>query len=208
MQLSKQERRAAPYLKGNIVNRNSTRTRVLVLAALGLLATVPVANPQETTSGEGGDSAGSIDGPGAQNTGPDSIDGTGMNSAVGTGPDSIDGTGLNSAVGTGPDSIDGTGLNSAVGTGPDSIDGTGLNSAVGTGPDSIDGTGLNSVQPALMQTSGSQYTVEPGDTLQSIALSHYGDENKYVVIYEANRATISNPDAIVAGQTLILPTLH
>jgi len=50
------------------------------------------------------------------------------------------------------------------------------------------------------------YTVQPGDTLRSIAQDQYGDAGMWPRIYEANRDTIgSNPDNLVAGTTLTLP---
>jgi nucleoid-associated protein YgaU len=50
------------------------------------------------------------------------------------------------------------------------------------------------------------YTVQPGDTLRSIAEDQYGDAELWPRIYEANRDEIgSNPDNLVAGTTLKLP---
>jgi len=52
----------------------------------------------------------------------------------------------------------------------------------------------------------STYTVQPGDTLRSIAEDQYGDAELWPRIYEANRDKIgSNPDNLVAGMTLTLP---
>lgn len=177
-----------------------TRTSVLVLVALSLLAwgagtsaqEVPGTEHQQPAEGVGATATEGMSVRSTDGTGIDSIDGTGTRATVGSGIDSIDGTGV--------DSIDGTGTQSSVGSDIDSIDGTGI--------DSIDGTGLSSAQPVFPQTGGTQYLVQVGDTLQSIALAHYGDANKYVVIYEANRTTISNPDSVEAGQTLVLPTLR
>jgi LysM repeat protein len=60
-----------------------------------------------------------------------------------------------------------------------------------------------SPQPARAAT---QYVVQPGDTLRSIALDQYGDAEMWQTIYQANRATIGpNPDALVAGTTLEIP---
>ncbi|MFI9510415.1 LysM peptidoglycan-binding domain-containing protein [Nocardia sp. NPDC052566] len=47
------------------------------------------------------------------------------------------------------------------------------------------------------------YTVEPGDTLWSIAERFYGDGNRYQEI--ANASGIDNPDAINVGQVLTIP---
>jgi nucleoid-associated protein YgaU len=55
-----------------------------------------------------------------------------------------------------------------------------------------------------------QYTVRRGDSLSKIAQRHYGSRRRDVVqrLFEANRGTLSSPDSIRAGQTLVLPPLH
>jgi nucleoid-associated protein YgaU len=54
--------------------------------------------------------------------------------------------------------------------------------------------------------ASSEYVVQPGDTLQSIAEEQYGDAGEWPKIYQANRDAIGpNPDALVAGTTLELP---
>jgi nucleoid-associated protein YgaU len=51
-----------------------------------------------------------------------------------------------------------------------------------------------------------EYVVQPGDTLRSIALDQYGDAEQWQRIYAANRAAIGpNPDALVAGMRLEIP---
>jgi nucleoid-associated protein YgaU len=60
-----------------------------------------------------------------------------------------------------------------------------------------------SPQPAVATT---QYVVQPGDTLRSIAMDQYGDAQLWQIIYQANRSTIgANPDSLVAGKTLQIP---
>jgi nucleoid-associated protein YgaU len=60
-----------------------------------------------------------------------------------------------------------------------------------------------SPQPAVAAT---QYVVQSGDTLRSIARDQYGDAELWQAIYQANRSTIGpNPDALVAGNTLQIP---
>ncbi|GAK57182.1 LysM domain protein [Candidatus Vecturithrix granuli] len=60
------------------------------------------------------------------------------------------------------------------------------------------------VQPqAEMQT----YTIKSGDTLSKIAKQFYGQANKYMVIFEANRDVIKDPDRIYPGQTIRIPPL-
>ena len=51
------------------------------------------------------------------------------------------------------------------------------------------------------------YTVQPGDTLGKIAQEHYGAANKYMVIFEANKPMLTDPDKIKVGQSLRIPPL-
>ncbi|MEZ4710790.1 MAG: peroxidase family protein [Caldilineaceae bacterium] len=51
------------------------------------------------------------------------------------------------------------------------------------------------------------HVVKPGETLRMIADQHYGDESKWPIIFQANRAKIANPDVIHAGQRLVIPAL-
>lgn len=52
------------------------------------------------------------------------------------------------------------------------------------------------------------HTVEKGDWLSKIAKKHYGDANKYMVIFEANKPMLSDPDKIYPGQVLRIPALE
>ncbi len=72
------------------------------------------------------------------------------------------------------------------------------------------------VEPApAVEASGGQtaapastfYTVQSGDTLSKIAAEHYGAANKYMVIFEANKPMLTDPDKIYPGQTLRIPAL-
>ena len=49
------------------------------------------------------------------------------------------------------------------------------------------------------------YTVKSGDTLSKISKQHYGDANKYMKIFEANKPMLSHPDKIYPGQNLRIP---
>ena len=51
------------------------------------------------------------------------------------------------------------------------------------------------------------YTVVSGDTLSKISKTSYGDANKYMVIFEANKPMLSDPDKIYPGQKLRIPSL-
>lgn len=49
------------------------------------------------------------------------------------------------------------------------------------------------------------HTVVRGDTLSAIAKQFYGNANKYMVIFEANKPMLSDPDKIYPGQVLRIP---
>ena len=52
----------------------------------------------------------------------------------------------------------------------------------------------------------SDYVVQPGDTLRSIAENVYGDADQWPRIYDANRDLIGpDPDALQAGMRLRIP---
>jgi nucleoid-associated protein YgaU len=53
--------------------------------------------------------------------------------------------------------------------------------------------------------AGRIYVVVKGDTLSQIAEREYGDASRWREIYQANRATIKNPNLIYPGQKLRLP---
>jgi len=55
-------------------------------------------------------------------------------------------------------------------------------------------------------TPGSNYTVQPGDTLYSIAQRAYDDGNKWQIIYDANKQVIgSDPNLLRPGEVLYIP---
>jgi nucleoid-associated protein YgaU len=49
------------------------------------------------------------------------------------------------------------------------------------------------------------YTVQPGDNLSKISKQFYGDANKYMKIFEANKDKLADPDKIKAGMDLLIP---
>jgi nucleoid-associated protein YgaU len=51
------------------------------------------------------------------------------------------------------------------------------------------------------------YTVVSGDSLSKISKAQYGDANKYMAIFEANRPMLQHPDKIYPGQVLRIPPL-
>jgi len=61
--------------------------------------------------------------------------------------------------------------------------------------------------PADAAGESDMHVVESGDTLSAIAKEHYGDANKYMVIFEANTPMLKDPNKIYPGQTLRIPPL-
>jgi len=49
------------------------------------------------------------------------------------------------------------------------------------------------------------YTVVSGDTLSKISKQFYGDANKYMKVFEANKPMLSDPNKIYPGQNLRIP---
>jgi tetratricopeptide (TPR) repeat protein len=60
-------------------------------------------------------------------------------------------------------------------------------------------------KPAPAQAAVQTYVVQSRDTLSSIAAKMYNDPGKWKAIYDANRTTLSSPQSVRAGQTLIIP---
>jgi len=58
---------------------------------------------------------------------------------------------------------------------------------------------------ASLKAPETTYTVAAGDSLSKIAKQFYGDANKYMKIFEANKDQLKNPDLIKPGQTLRIP---
>jgi len=50
------------------------------------------------------------------------------------------------------------------------------------------------------------YTVRSGDSLASISENFYGTYNDWSLLYQANRAKISNPNQIYPGELLLVPS--
>jgi len=64
----------------------------------------------------------------------------------------------------------------------------------------------NAPEPPEEETPNSQfYTVESGDTLGAIAKRFYGSAGKYMIIFEANRPMLEDPNRIYPGQVLRIP---
>lgn len=72
--------------------------------------------------------------------------------------------------------------------------------------------GVSSVDNQLVvedpKPEAKYHTVEKGDWLSKIAKTYYGDANKYMVIFEANKPMLKDPDLIYPGQVLRIPNLE
>jgi nucleoid-associated protein YgaU len=58
---------------------------------------------------------------------------------------------------------------------------------------------------AAPKSAARTYTVQPGDSLSKISKQFYGDPNKYMNIFDANKDKLSDPDKIKAGTELVIP---
>lgn len=52
------------------------------------------------------------------------------------------------------------------------------------------------------------YEVKSGDSLSKISKAHYGDAMKYMIIFEANKPMLKDPNLIYPGQVLRIPPLE
>lgn len=69
--------------------------------------------------------------------------------------------------------------------------------------EAVDDSGLTGVQPQARQPK--VHEVQTGETLSSIAKTHFGDANAYQKIFAANQPMLKDPDEIYPGQVLIIP---
>lgn len=61
--------------------------------------------------------------------------------------------------------------------------------------------------PAIQAKRATTHTVRAGETLKSIAASPsvYGDSGKWILLYQANKEKIRNPNKLTPGQVLVVP---
>lgn len=73
----------------------------------------------------------------------------------------------------------------------------------------IDGVdSVNNQMIVLVPAPEARYhTVKEDDWLSKIAKEYYGDASKYILILEANKPMLKNPDEIYPGQVLRIPHL-
>lgn len=76
-------------------------------------------------------------------------------------------------------------------------------------PDVVGGEGVEVrvVQRADQTEQYRFYTVNPGDSLGSIAVKFFSSVEYYPQIFEANRQILSSPDRIQSGQRLVIPQI-
>jgi nucleoid-associated protein YgaU len=60
-------------------------------------------------------------------------------------------------------------------------------------------------QAPQAQAGGQTYTVQAGDTLSKLAQRFYGNAGDYMVIFNANRDKLTDPNMIRVGQELLIP---
>jgi nucleoid-associated protein YgaU len=56
-----------------------------------------------------------------------------------------------------------------------------------------------------VKVGSNTYVVKKGDTLSAISKQFYGEANKYMDIFNANKDKLSDPNKIFPGQELIIP---
>lgn len=66
---------------------------------------------------------------------------------------------------------------------------------------------FSNVESGSSSTTNKIYEVKPGDSLSKIAKAEYGDATQWKRIFEANSATLKDPDKIFPGQKLVIPPL-
>ena len=54
-------------------------------------------------------------------------------------------------------------------------------------------------------TAARTYTVQAGDSLSKISKQFYGDANKYMKIFEANKDKLTDPNKVNVGTELLIP---
>ena len=62
---------------------------------------------------------------------------------------------------------------------------------------------LPSEQPQTL----TKYVIQRNDTLSGIAEKFYGDKNLWRAVYEANRDEIKNPEVLVVGKEIVIPSV-
>ena len=61
--------------------------------------------------------------------------------------------------------------------------------------------------PTTPKAESRFYTIKSGDSLSKIAKEFYGDANKYMQIFDANKGLLKDPNKIYPGQEIRIPPL-
>jgi nucleoid-associated protein YgaU len=65
---------------------------------------------------------------------------------------------------------------------------------------------FSSAETGASSSATKIYDVQPGDTLEKIAMNEYGSADDWPVIFEANRDLLEDPEQLASGIKLRLPT--
>lgn len=57
-----------------------------------------------------------------------------------------------------------------------------------------------------VQPQGKEVVLKAGDRLAKLARKYYGNTEDWIIIYNANKDVITNPDVLPVGKTIIIPT--
>ncbi len=68
------------------------------------------------------------------------------------------------------------------------------------------GRGATRATPAR-STSLRRHVVGEGETLYTLAVRYYGDGDRFIDLYQANRAVLKSPDTLPKGTELVIPEL-
>ena len=77
-----------------------------------------------------------------------------------------------------------------------------------TTPNAVKQESVKTSSANTLSNAVREYSVQKGDTLWSISLSHYNNGYRWSDIYNSNREVISNPDLIEVGMKLKLPQME
>lgn len=66
----------------------------------------------------------------------------------------------------------------------------------------------NSTELKTAPAKAKRYTVKPGDSLAMIAKHFYGSEHLYKLIYQANKAQLTDEALLQVGQVLLIPSAN
>ena len=65
----------------------------------------------------------------------------------------------------------------------------------------------NNIEVVVPQPEAVYHTVVKGEYLSKIAKQYYGNANRYMEIFEANKPMLKDPDEIYPGQVLRIPNI-